>query len=868
MVERSHRSNPLVRAALNALLAIGLAGVGAASAALPQVDRTPVKYTAQDGTGAVWGAAPSEIGGLYRWDSDHWAHPQVPVPPGVAPLAVWNGIRGGVVVLWQMSHDGAALTLCRGNGCNRIGELDDTLGAVHLFNSARDTLWMTANSPDIYRLVGGRMRSVYAFSPAQFFSYTHPPGEPAFYCPFEAVEDTQGRTWFWGNAIGQYSNLAPLEGFVIYDGHSFTYHRNLAGLPDAGVSFLGPEDSTHLWAGMLRKGLYSIDTTTLTAKRIPDPELNAFRRVTKVFTVEGDTYVVTDPYATAVAETPEHIFSCVLWRLRNGQWEKVLAGIDDVPERTEDSVRPWLREPGGLWLGSHAAGLWFIPGAGSRPQLVNWRQDLPLNSVDCLYSLPGGRVLAVDLRSSRSVAFEPRQVLSATRAAQSIRVINPYSLLQTDQQFRIWGIRSLRERTLDEWDGERWTAHPLPGNLAPSWLSGLDADADGRIWLFPGCQMGPIAILEPRTGAWTSFPSYEAALENWRNPPVRFLHAGEDRMKPMYGPRRQIAYMGACNGINYFDGSQWRLWNRRDVPGDLRHFFDGPAFFDGGGRLAIDIHHETWELGSEAGWHAVSYEPERDRLVRWFTPGPASPPPLGCPEIQSTSLARDRLGRAWWTWRGNVYIGVSGTCRLVLSSKEPQPFIDGRRLRRVLIDRLGNAFFETLLVPRNVGEYVVLPASGRFPQTRISLNKISADSFQVAFSTTALGKPLYTWKIDTGEWSSPQVQNKVVLRAIPAGEHTIEADAIEPDLRMNPIPASAELDVGVRPQEQVAELVTRLLRAKGDNQRAAAVGALVRQPAQRVLPALRAARAKASTDQQWWIDAAIQQIKQSPRGGQ
>jgi len=39
-------------------------------------------------------------------------------------------------------------------------------------------------------------------------------------------------------------------------------------------------------------------------------------------------------------------------------------------------------------------------------------------------------------------------------------------------------------------------------------------------------------------------------------------------MTPVYGPGNQIVSMGACYGINYFDGATWRLWNRPAVPGD------------------------------------------------------------------------------------------------------------------------------------------------------------------------------------------------------------------------------------------------------------------------------------------------------------
>lgn len=96
--------------------------------------------------------------------------------------------------------------------------------------------------------------------------------------------------------------------------------------------------------------------------------------------------------------------------------------------------------------------------------------------------------------------------------------------------------------------------------------------------------------------------------------------------------------------------------------------------------------------------------------------------------------------------------------------------------------------------------------------------------------------------------------------ALTPGEHTMEADIIGSDLRMNPLPASVELEVGVNPEQQIAGLVAQLGAATTDDQRETVIQVLVRQPPSRVLPALREARTKANESVRWWIDAAIQQI--------
>ncbi|MGH9398382.1 MAG: hypothetical protein ACRD18_16300 [Terriglobia bacterium] len=871
----------LLRIVLNAGVAVCILGLAAPPAAAAQmaaapVDRTAIRMTAQDGTGAVWATAgPAQADGLYRWQGDHWvlAHAQT---PGGVPVGIWNGLDGGVVVVWEGIPGvppGAALTWYRGDQYKLLGKLEGGLGGLHVFSTPPANFWITANTPNIYRLApDGLMHVVYTFNPGQFYTYHRYPGRAVIYCPLDVTVDGQGRTWFWSNASGEYINAAAAQGFVIYDGHSFAYHRSIEGLPVRGLSFLGRVDGTHLWAATLGDGMYSINTETMAAERIPEPEPDAFERVTKVFRDGSDIYLVNDPHARAVAETPAHRLASVLWRFRKGKWEKVLTGIDDLPEPAEGLSRPWLAAKKGLWLGANASGMWFIPSNGKPPRLIDWHEGFPLDTVNALYSLSVGEsagatwMLAVDRSPSRAAAFRPESLRAPAKVNASVKVINPYTVLQPDQQFRMWTVLSLSGRALDEWDGVKWVAHPLPGNVSPTWLSGLDADSQGRIWLFPDCRQGPIAIFDPYQGSWANYSSYQTALEEQHGVHIRFINAADDRMKPIYGPGPQIAFTGACRGINYFDGTSWRIWNRQDVPGDPHYFFDGPAFFDSAGHLAVNIHHETWEIAPGTGWHLITYEAGKARPVRWFTPNPPGQAPAGCALSHSTSFSRDRLGRSWWTWEGNVYAGVPGVCRAVLNAGERQPFIDGRRLRRVLVDLRGNVFFETLIASHRVGEYVIYSPPETPPHPALRVTRLSPDSIRLNFSATPLGNALYSWRVDEGSWSAPQSQDSAVLRQLPGGEHRIEAEAIGSRLQVDPVPASATVEINVKPGQQMAGLLAQLANATGDDQREAAIESIERQPPVVSLPALRAARVHANDTERWWIDAAIQAIgqKQSP----
>ncbi|MGH9469125.1 MAG: hypothetical protein ACRD1N_02135 [Terriglobia bacterium] len=866
------------RRRLTAVLIVLMLGTAAAFCQQPlKPDLTPVTMTAQDAGGNVWGVAQGRPGRAFRWQKGRWA----PQPVDTArsfPLGVWTGPGGGVIIIWgQQTQQGSPVVWRRGDQRKLLGFIPSP-GIPRVFPAPADTVWIPAADNKVYRLgQDGSPPSGYALPPSMPFVQRR--GRGVFFAPLEATADGQGRTWFWIDAVSGVSNWLVSPGFAIFNGSSFEFHPAIDGLPDGGVTFLGRADNAHLWAAIFRDGLYSIDITKLSAQRIPDPEPGAFQRVTKIFRDGQDTYVISLTPPRDAWEIPGHRLTSALWRLRAGHWKKVLAGVDDLPEAGSALERARLQGQDGLWLGSYGAGLWFVASSGppgsAPPELIDWRQGFPITSVDRLYPLDNGRMLAVQLerggqpRESRAVAFDAPSVLHASTPPKTIQVLDPYTSLEEDQQFRVWGILTLSGRALDEWDGEKWTAHPLPGAVDPAWISGADADSTGRIWLFPGCQIiRPVGIFDPHAGNWTPYPSYPEALESESGHPVRFVNASEDRLKPVYGPASQIVFNGACTGINYFDGSRWRLWNWNQMPGTPVAPFASAAFFDPAGKLAVNINRETWELEPRAGWHIIGYQPHPVGMVRWFVPSPSQPPPSGCSETQSSSMARDRLGRSWWTWQGSVYEGVAGLCRAVFAANQPQPFIDGRLLRRVLIDSKGNVFFETLLANNRLGEYVVWLPPGPPPRTTIRATQPSPASVRVDFSTTAAGKALFTWRLDGGAWSAPQAQSSAVVDGLSSGSHTIEAASIDAMLRMDPVPAAVSVTVRGETPQQIVALIAQLAHAANDDQRESAVRAIAAQPPAVALPALRAARAAASEDVRWWIDAAIQQLEQKQGASQ
>ena len=123
------------------------------------------------------------------------------------------------------------------------------------------------------------------------------------------------------------------------------------------------------------------------------------------------------------------------------------------------------------------------------------------------------------------------------------------------------------------------------------------------------------------------------------------------------------------------------------------------------------------------------------------------------------------------------------------------------------------------------------------------------------------GKVWFTWRVDGGAWTAPTESAETTVNWLANGKHRIEAAALDERLQIDPTPAAAEVAIHVDPQKQLAALIEQL-KDPDYSVRDAAVAALVRQPAL-ALPLLQSAREKAGPDQRWWIDAAIQQIKEN-----
>ncbi|MGH9402093.1 MAG: hypothetical protein ACRD2P_08305 [Terriglobia bacterium] len=703
----------------------------------PAADTTNISAVAQDVDGTVWAAGGGRSGQLYRWHDGGWRDVPSPMPVSATsplqleylrangllplPVGVWPGPNNGVLVLWlDPVTQKSELFWQRGDQAKLLAAVPAVYQGAHLDietvasaasgsvvitgdqRAWRNGVPVSGQAAGIYHLSdNGQLERIYTFTPDQYLPYRIPMMGPPNFLPLSTTRDAQGKIWIWcGWSWPRGPRDATLEGLLVTDGVTVQYHRRISGLPNAHLVSLDVWDTHHLAAATFGGGLYIIDTGTFEAQPVSEPQPGAFRFAKKVFRSGNDRYVLTfDPDVNGGMSpgTPGAV-----WRLRNGLWKQVL-------QDAADASGAGLATTNGLWLGtSDFRGVWFIPARGPARR-VTTQQDLPLTDVKQLFQLPGGDILATSaghFAQTRSAEFNPEALLSQTATSTGFTVIYPHTALQPDRERNLWGV--IQPGVLSEWNGSHWVSHPLPPEIQVSHFTGLDLDTQGRVWLFPNCRFEPIGFFDPAQSHWSTYRDYRPELAQ-QSQPIEFLHPAEDRPRPIYGPAAQIVFVGPCGGVNYYDGAAWHLWNRPQLPGPRDPA--RPPFFDASGHVAFDPEPDvvrsanqfhrpgwntptTWEWTPDLRWHIVPYQP--GELVPQPNPfAAAPPPPASCVTMSPSSLVHDSTGRAWWVADDALYMGTPGQCRPVLPGFAAQPFIDGRRLVRALLDAHGNVFLET-----------------------------------------------------------------------------------------------------------------------------------------------------------------------------
>lgn len=838
-------------------------------------------------------------------DEGHW-HPELLAPVGQGVLCVWNR---STTTSDGESTEHYRLSLLQGRTSRWLRHdamqakfLDGSLYSPQFLKTGSAQL-LLINNRDFYHITPqGGVSRVFTATPDKLHRLGPLNQHRERFNGLRFLDDNRGGYWFWSNVWEHGEGAYSLRGLLRWDGRKLTQLSTLDGLSltKTAVDALEWRDAKRLWLALGERGLYELDSTT---RRIPEPAPRAFRYVQQIKLLGRDVFVVAfsedhDPESDVMQRAGQ------LWRLRDGQWSRLIDGLDLWAG--DDTKRPIASAPSGVWTASTEGGVWLAPPRGA-PVLIDWRRGLPMHSIRDITTQKDGSVLLTGDGTLGTMRIVNVAALLAQRPTTRVSVFMPYITLAQDRRGALWAIHSLRAKALGQWNGARWVHHPVPRGYKLSNAGELAFDRLHRVWILSDYRDGQVAVFNPSQrgpAAWRVFTDYRAALraqigiqakapasvraasptkvraivprptqqkiQHDKTPPLPLFHreTSDGQQLPRQTPdylNRRLCYRSVRDILHYFDGKAWHRWSNAQIAPkasmDARSS-NGAPYFNRAGVLCVPLKGGTWQK-TATGWSMAKEEvPD---------PRPAAGPQstwIDAPEKLFQDLergyakaARDRAGYYYVTFKGQLYRTTPDnvTPRLrapLFEAHENHPFMSGILFERAFFDGAGNVFFVMA-----TDEVVLLPARTE-ADTKATARALSVDAYEITGAAPgATGKHWFTWRLDGGKWSTPQETSKIQLTELPGGAHRLEVATIDRYLRRDPTPAVLSFTVNLDAEKQVAAFIANL-SSPDFTQREKAIQLLTKQPG-RALPALKAARANADGDLKWWIDAAIQAIEAS-----
>ena len=438
-----------------------------------------------------------------------------------------------------------------------------------------------------------------------------------------------------------------------------------------------------------------------------------------------------------------------------------------------------------------------------------------------------------------------------------------------DDTGRPWTVLRTTPRTLSEWNGETWLAHPIPAGSEESGPPGsvpltapdIVADAEGRIWVMAYWHY-KLHIFETHSGRWQTFPSIEAAFIALRASPPHFLGDGMFASTPQFSrDGRRVAYRSGVIDCCYYDGSSLRRFREPEIDGKMERVNNlGPPWFDKDDRLCVNIWKETsWRMDEAGHWSQLPFESHfpADLFSESQDRGQPLEPPDDCALKHYDHIVMDNLGAYWLLWQHELYRCVPGHCIKVFHGDEKDHFLVRSGISRVFVDASGDAVVES--DSAEADGFIIKPRSAP-PHASVLVESTAADAVRARFEVRSELPLEFRWCLDGGKWQRTN-KDSIAIDGLPNGEHKLSCVALDADLQSQAVPTMATFTTMIDPIRQIAGLVSRLSDPDYE-QRRSAVNALARQPDQ-ATPALWKARETADEDQRWWIDATLQQIERN-----
>lgn len=855
---------------------------------LTALDFREFKDAAQDGTGLIWTIADAEISGEKIWssvfstDGSAWRLVGCPDAKGQPRATRLLSTKDGrVLCLWGSDAEppGFFVTEHRGTETRRLGTLsheskkEDWDGEPEWLEGRDGELWFLkgnqlsrmardGTSELVRRLAETELTRPFSKpKSAQEKSRDSTPDDGS--CAIHLLADGHGQLWLWG--LARNATTRALRYPLLFDGKEWRSLKRIAGLPDTVPALVAVKDADHLWCLFANGKLFEIEVTTLHAAQIPAPKLGATETIIELRAAGSDGFVITESEEVRRPGQPRRPQGGgEVWRWRQRTWAKLIAGIDDDGSMGD---RPWLHTPRGEFVGRTGSGVFWLPPNSDHPALLDWRQGIGLAKISRTFELPGDRLLLLDFTGASVSRFQQivKLPIELRPELPYIEAIRPWVKMVQADDASLWYVAADRRNQLRGHEGAGWKDHAFPDGLAPARVGRLATDSQNRVWLLPDDKGKATAIFDPKSASWQTYPSLEAAAVA-QLPNRAELKLAADWQSPIFSADGRILFSHPSNCVHYFDGKRWRVWDRVVVYAPpLDHMLpEIHPFFSRAGRPSWNYESidgkVTVEGADDGGSRKVGFENNPADLSR----GGHSRPdlPRGCSVTDADSIVADRLGGVWLTARRELYRAAPGVSVRVFAEGQVNPFVDARRLDRVIIAKDGDIYLGTDELGR--GEIFHLRFPSPAPKCAVQAEAVSADTMGLAFSSAEGEGKWFRWRLDGGAWSDPTTEASVTLEALPTGEHRVEAVALDRWLRADPAPASALFTISAG-GDQIARLIRQLAHPDFD-QREAAIRILARHP-DLARPALRAARESAPVADRWWIAAALTEVEsQTPNG--
>ena len=829
-----------------------------------------LRAAAQETNGAIHAAGVGSSWCAWNWN-ENW-QPSYNNSPwnawgssdtgGAVPVSMDTAGDGSALSLWENRTDGSVLAMLQsGNygGTARLAGIRGPASLTRILMDSQANFWVTEAGVNICKASSRQNYHrqtpplVHAITLGELWSG----GNATNRLPVSMAEDARGRIWFWSNCLLGDDSRGAIHGVLIHENDTVTHRPTLDGMTDGRISVIAPLDGTNLWLAVRDAGIFSVNLDTLAGTRVEAPEKNAFLVVQQIFSVGEDRYVISgSPW-----EYNSRGLRSALWRWRGGRWTKLIDGLDlhGTPEQLAD--RRWRVTKEGLWLGAFGLGGWFVPPDDGPAQVINWQKGSPLDTIHRWFQLKDGRMLGLQFGRGGIVA-DTALLAQKSAVPPAVSIVPAAQPLLRTAEGKVFAVLRGDEAALNEWDGKQWLRHPFPDKVQLSGSCKITGDSSGRVWLVdalynPDPALVATYVYDPGKGDFLKYKNLRTALQAQLAASPEFQMGGNGAFTPVFSRDGRVCYESENRyRLNYFDGHQWRAWNRVNeiMTGEyLRSGQENPPFFTKDGKLSVILNDSAWQFDDLTGWKKSGVKPDD------FRPAAVPKDNLVAPPYAPTadSIVAGDHGIFWVVAGRQLFRTGHGLHAACFAPNEPQPFADGRKLTGVLSDKSGSVFLRTSILGRD--EYVLVPPRGPLPHTTAKLLDNGTDGVTLQLAAN-IPSPLFIWRVDDAPWSQADTNQTLRLEELVAGKHRVQVAALDAQLQTDPVPAEVSLETHSNPDQLIQKWITQL----GDKdfaRREAAVKNLSRH-AETALPLLRQTRERESDpDRRWWLDAALQQCE-------